>query len=415
VENFLNANSDHDRKKIDSKGKISIIMSSLGPGGAERVMVRLAGLLAESGFEVSILPVLNADTSVAPNIHPRVQIDRFDGEHYFSILRPFKKVFFEKKAWMLFGALFLSLKNIPKVFWPLILYIKRNSPDIILTAHYNAPTIFAAKLAKTQSKVIITEHTMLSNHFARFPWPIRKFYSCSCRFFYPQADKIVGVSQSVVKDLQEAGYAPPEKLVCIYNPVVAPYIEKMASVVPNHPWLPSTIEYPVFVAVGQLNPTKDYPTLLRALALLRKHVKARLIILGRGALLQELQSLAEKLDIKDCVDWLGFLPNPFSYMRSAGFFVLSSIFEGFGLVLVEALAVGASITATDPPGGIREILGNGKYGRLVPVEDHEALANAMYESLQKPFDKKFLQARAKLFSEEEALSNYEILIKDLLA
>jgi glycosyltransferase involved in cell wall biosynthesis len=404
-----------ERDKGQSKGRISIIMSSLGPGGAERVMVRLAGLLAESGFDVSILPVLNADTSVAPDIHPNVRIDRFDGEHYFSIPRPFKKVFREKKFWLFFSALFLSLRNAFKVFFPLISYIKKNAPDLILTAHYNSPTIFAVKLARTNTKVVITEHIFLSSHFAQFPWIIRNFYFWSCRFFYPRSDKIIGVSQSVVEDLRENGYAPPEKLACIYNPVVASYIQEMAVACPAHPWLPPAVGHPVFIATGQLNHQKDYPTLLKALALLRKRADARLIVLGRGALLQELQSLSRDLKIENSVDWLGFTPNPFAYMKNSGFFVLSSIFEGFGVVLVEALAVGASIVVTDSPGGIREIVGNGEYGRLVPVGDHEALANAMYESLEKPFDKKFLQARAALFSEENALLKYEALIKDLLA
>jgi glycosyltransferase involved in cell wall biosynthesis len=389
-------------------------MSSFGPGGAERAMVRLAGLLAESGFDVSILPLLNADTSVAPDIHPKVRIDRFDGEHYFSIPRPFKKVFREKKFWLFFSALFLSLKNVFKVFCPLIAYIKKNSPDLILTVHYNAPTIFAVKLARTGSKVVISEQIILSRHFARFPWAVRKFYSWSCRFFYPMADKIVCVSQSVVKDLQEARYAPPEKLVCIYNPVVAPYIGEMAAAPLVHPWLPPTAGHPVFVAAGQLNQQKDYPTLLKALALLRRRIDARLIVLGRGALLQELQSLSKDLGIEDCIDWVGFVSNPFTYMKSSGFFVLSSIFEGLGMVFVEALALGASIVATDSPGGVREILGDSEYGRLVPVGDSEALANAMYESLQKPFDKGFLQARANLFSDENARSKYEALIIDLL-
>ncbi|MDR2174374.1 MAG: glycosyltransferase [Synergistaceae bacterium] len=390
-------------------------MSSLGPGGAERVMVRVAGLLAESGFDVSILPLLNADTSVAPDIHPEVRIDRFEGEHYFSIPRPFKKVLLEKKFWLFFNAFFLSIKNVFKVFCPLISYIKKNSPDLILTAHYNSPVIFAVKLAKTRTKVVIVEHTVLSSHFSQFPWIVKKYYFWSCRFFYPRADKIVGVSQSVLSDLREAVHISPGKLVCIFNPAAASYIEKMASAAAaNHPWLPSTGEHPVFVAAGQLNKGKDYPTLLKALALLRRRADARLIVLGRGALLQELQSLSKDLGIEDSVDWLGFVPNPFAYMKNSGFLVLSSTFEGLPTVVIEALALGISIAATDSPGGIREILGDSEYGRLVPVGDYEALANAMYENLQKPFDKKFLQARANLFSEENARSGYESLIKELI-
>ncbi|MCL2010816.1 MAG: glycosyltransferase [Synergistaceae bacterium] len=377
-------------------------------------MVRIAGLLARNGFEVSILPVLNADTSVAPDIHPIVRIDKFEGEHYFSIWRPFKKVFLEKKFGAIFGAVFLSLKNVYKTFWVLASYIKKTSPDVILTAHYNCPTIFAAMLARSRSKIVITEHIILSEHFAGFSWAIRNFYFCMCRLFYPRADKIVGVSKSVVKDLEARKYSRRANISVIYNPALPSNIDEMAAAPISHPWLPGTPEAPVFVAAGQLNRQKDYPTLLKALASLRKRLDARLIVLGRGALLESLQALSRELGIENSVDWLGFVSNPIPYMKNSGLFVLSSVFEVLPTVIIEALAVGASVVGTDSPGGIREILGDNQWGRLVPVGDHEALADAMYENWKNPFDKDFLKARADFFSEAKAAEGYTALIKELL-
>jgi glycosyltransferase involved in cell wall biosynthesis len=120
-----------------------------------------------------------------------------------------------------------------------------------------------------------------------------------------------------------------------------------------------------------------------------------------------LKNLIRKLGIQDRVDLPGFVDNPFPYYEEASLFVLSSVYEGFGNVIVEALACGCPVVSTDCPSGPQEILEGGKWGRLVPVNDVEALAEAMWETLADPPDPEPLRRRADAFSVEAAVEAYE--------
>ncbi len=131
------------------------------------------------------------------------------------------------------------------------------------------------------------------------------------------------------------------------------------------------------LAVGKLTPQKDYDTLLRAFARVREKHPVRLVILGEGQEEGRLRSLAAELGIAEQVQLPGHVDNPYAYMRQASMFVLSSAWEGCPNVLLEALACGSPVVSTDCPSGPKEILANGKYGKLVPVRDEAALASAM--------------------------------------
>jgi glycosyltransferase involved in cell wall biosynthesis len=135
------------------------------------------------------------------------------------------------------------------------------------------------------------------------------------------------------------------------------------------------------LAVGRLGRVKDYPTLIRAFAKLRENREVRLVILGEGNERSRLESLVRELKLQDCVKMPGYVSNPFAYMARASLFALTSLREGLSNVLVEALYCGCPAVATDCPVGPREVLRGGEYGRLVPVGDDNALAQAMLESL----------------------------------
>jgi glycosyltransferase involved in cell wall biosynthesis len=173
----------------------------------------------------------------------------------------------------------------------------------------------------------------------------------------------------------------------------------------QHVWF-NNKEIPVIIAVGKLKPQKDFETLIKAFAKVRTKFKARLIILGEGPMLSDLNLLVEKLNITDDVIFEGFVQNPFKYMRNADLFVLSSKYEGLPGVLVQALACGCPVVSTDCPSGPREILENGRYGPLVPVADENALATAIIAQLQTRHDRDYLQTRGRSFSEEEAVRGY---------
>ena len=169
------------------------------------------------------------------------------------------------------------------------------------------------------------------------------------------------------------------KITVIYNPVEVKTIQQLAC---EPLQLDDHSQGKTVLAVGRLVESKDYVTLLRAFALVTQHVRARLVVLGEGQLEQQLKQLCSKLGIEDRVWFLGFKHNPYKYMRNADLFVLTSQSEGFGHVIVEAMAVGTPVIATDCKSGPGEIIEDNKYGLLVPVGDHRALAERIISVLE---------------------------------
>src|SRR5690606_29867233 len=155
----------------------------------------------------------------------------------------------------------------------------------------------------------------------------------------------------------------PSKVQVIYNPID----------ISKYPLEPSARRKNLILACGRLEEVKDYPTLLRAFARLRQSQDVRLRILGEGSLRGTLERQCHDLGITDYVSFDGFVRNPAKHMREAAVLVHSASSEGFGLVLAEALANDCPVVATDCPGGVREVLGDGMYGTLVPVGDEVAL------------------------------------------
>jgi len=160
--------------------------------------------------------------------------------------------------------------------------------------------------------------------------------------------------------------------------------------------------------VGRLAKQKDFSTLLAAMGILRMEygLEARLIILGEGNERKKLGDMARSLGLEGAIDMPGFVPEPFPYMARASIFVLSSAWEGSPNVLIEALAIGVPVVSTDCPSGPREILQGGKYGRLVPVGDSEALARAMFETIKAPHPPEYLREAAEPFRSAACARKY---------
>ena len=158
--------------------------------------------------------------------------------------------------------------------------------------------------------------------------------------------------------------------------------------------------------MGTLKEQKDHRTLIRAFARLSRDFNAKLTILGEGPLRAGLESLIAELGLQSRVSMPGFVVDPYPWLRSADLFVLSSQYEGFGNVIVEALECGVPVVSTDCPSGPAEILENGRYGRLVPVDDVVALATAMSASLAELHDREKLMKRATAFSVRNISDQY---------
>jgi glycosyltransferase involved in cell wall biosynthesis len=223
---------------------------------------------------------------------------------------------------------------------------------------------------------------------------------------FAAADTLIGVSDGVCAALERllrGRRAPPIRR--IYNPIDLEAFARLAREPAAHPWLQAK-ETPVILSVGRLVRAKDYPTLIRAFALVRKRQECRLIVLGEGRQRPRLESLIRRLGLADSVDLPGFAPNPFAYMARADLLALSSIFEGNPNVLVEAMAVGTPCVATDCRSGPRETLAGGRYGPLVPTGDARALAQALLATLAHPPEPALLAEAIGRFDRDRAVAAY---------
>lgn len=248
----------------------------------------------------------------------------------------------------------------------------------------------------------------------RHPWRWRHFFAF-CRHFYGLADALVTVSSGIARDLIDIVGVDKNRVETLPNPVVSPALAVQAAEPVNDPWLAPEAP-PLVVAVGRLSPEKNYPLLLRALAHLRaSHPAARLAILGEGDERAALEALRDELGLTDCVLLPGWVDNPYAWMQRAALVALSSRWEGLPTVLIEALACGRPVVATDCRHGPREILDNGRYGRLVPLDDPQAFARAMAETIDAPDNERALIARAQRYSLEAATQRYRALFERVLS
>ena len=222
---------------------------------------------------------------------------------------------------------------------------------------------------------------------------------------YRAADAIVAVSGGVAADLADFGRLSERNIRVIHNPVFDTDVETRAQAPANHSWFDGKGP-PIVVAAGRLHRQKGFDLLLEAFAIARAEVDCRLVILGEGPERAALTATAERLGLAYDIDMPGFADNPFPLMRRAGAFVLSSRWEGFPNALVEAMACGAPVIAADCPSGPREILGDGRYGMLVPPENPRALGQALIAMLTARPDTQISETRAQSFSVAAAAAQY---------
>jgi glycosyltransferase involved in cell wall biosynthesis len=356
--------------------KIALFIPSLMPGGAERVMLNLSRRLADRGFEVDMV-LARAEGAFLSALDPRVHL------------------------------VDLNAARVLLAFPALTRYLRQARPHAVLSSlpHLNLTSILARDWTGVRSRLVLVEHNDLALASAHGVRRWEKFFPAAMRVLYPSADAVVAVSAGVADGLVTHAHLRREKITVIHNPIVTPEITEKAAAALYHPWF-APGQSPVFVAAGRLTVQKDYPTLLRAFAELRQRRAARLVILGVGELHDELPAQAAGLGIAADVEFAGFQENPFAFMRHAAAFVLSSAWEGFGNVLVEAMACGTQVVSTDCPSGPAEILDGGRYGRLVPVGNAPALAAAMEAALDHPLPAEMLRERAQVFSVDAALEKY---------
>lgn len=360
----------------ENGSKITFLLSNLKHGGIQEANLRLAKGLIERGHTVDVL-TLHQHGEVYKEVPKGVALVDFDVASKFRLL--------------------------PK----LVSYILREQPLALISSqpHLNVIAIIANIVARKKTKIIVSEH---SNPEMAYKYRVQKKRKIQRPFLekllYPRADAIVAVSEGVADAISSLTGMPRIAIRVIYNPVVDDDFRQKASQKVDWPFLLQ--DHIRVIAVGRLNPAKDYSTLIRAFNIFQKGRKAQLLILGDGEDRVRLEAIINQLGLEGKVLLAGYVDNPYPYMSTAHMLVSSSIWEGFSMVIAEALACGLQVVATDCPSGPAEILAHGKYGKLVPVRDPDALSEAMAQVLQDPISPDILQERGASFSVKKAVEAY---------
>jgi glycosyltransferase involved in cell wall biosynthesis len=331
--------------------RLAMFLPSLAGGGAEKSMLRLAGGLVGRGYALDLV------------------VARAEGPYLSSIPEQVRLVDLKSSR---------ALFSLP----PLVAYLRRERPEALLSTldFANVLALWARRLAGVPDRAVVLEQNTISNTSRHSQQKRQRLVPILVKAFYPWADYIVGNSGGVVEDLALITGLPDHRIQVIYNSVVTPELQEKVVAPLNDPWFEPG-QPPVVLAVGRLTQQKDFPTLIEAFAIVRQSMSARLLILGEGPERPALEAMVENLGIKGDVNLAGFVENPYAYMSRSSVFVLSSRWEGLPTVLIEALYCNVPVIATDCPSGPREILANGRYGKLVPIQDVSALAEAIRAAL----------------------------------
>jgi glycosyltransferase involved in cell wall biosynthesis len=293
----------------------------------------------------------------------------------------------------------------------LLRYFRAAKPAAVLSLlnYPNAVLLIASRVSRRRIKVAVSVHNTISASTSKSDSRRSRDIPRLMKRLFPLADEIIAPSDGVAEDVAGIARIRRDRISTIYNPVFGPALLAQAAAEIDHPWLING-DIPTIIAAGKLKRQKDFPTLLRAFARIRKALRSRLIILGEGPERATLLGLAGELGFAGDVALPGQVRNPYVYYRRAAVFVLSSEWEGLPTVLIEAMACGCPVVSTACPNGPREILDNGRFGPLVPVGDDGELAKAVLDTLANPLPKERLIERARCFSIEEAALRYERLM-----
>lgn len=359
--------------------KLAFRLSNLGFGGAERVFLSVGDYLRQQhGVEIDFV----LDNGTGETVHEASSRG--------------------------FGIVDLGANRTIRTFGPLKRYIERARPDLLISAYTdtNIAALVSARWARPSCPVIVTEHASLDEHWQGLSKVRRLGLGTAVKTLYPFANHVLCVSAGIEQQIRtRLGHAA--KTSFIHNPVR--FRGSAAAVRPEGAG-PKRI-----LAVGRICVQKDYATLLRAFREVRRNMDVELVVVGgvfEQEVKQQLDAYVASEGLERCVRFVGYTDSVQDYYANADLFVLSSAWEGFGNVIVEALAFGLPVVSTDCHYGPSEILEGGRYGTLVGVGDAGAMAREMLSSLRSaPVDRAPLIERSACFSEERIGSQYWDLIQ----
>ena len=359
--------------------RILLLAGRYGLSGVPLAQLRLARVLAERGHTVKLVyGMLNDGTE--PPAAEGVEI------------------------------LFLQRPRVSAMVLPLVRLLKSYRPDIVFSAgdHLNAMVLLAAKLAGSTAKIScssrVTPYDTYSGRLFSKGWLLKQ----TMRLTMPRADALTCVSKDMVD--QYKTIFPGSRHVCAYNIIDTDFSSAAVSLSHDDGWLSDARTLNV-VAAGMLEPWKGFMTLIDAMSLVvRSEPNARLLILGEGSQREALQHRIDELGLANNVRLHGNVEDPLNYFARANTFVLSSLLEGLPNVLVEAMLCGCTPVATDCPTGPREVLQDGRYGYLVPLNDPDAMAAAILQSFATPVSADVLNEAIRDFRADNVIRRHaEIL------
>lgn len=342
-----------------------LVLRDLGVGGAERVVVRLANYLAAQGLDTGLITLVGAGP-LAAELGDGVQLHDLAAGRIRSAVIPFYRL------------------------------LARLRPDSLLSTlpQVNALSVAVARSLPARPRVVVREAND-PRHEAPYS---RRFGGVTRRLLaaaYRRADLVIAVSEGVKAGVEQAYGVDPARVVALPNASLDDGLLERSRAELNDDWY-AGLEKRI-VCVARLSAQKDHATLLRAFASLEAGPRTGLVLIGSGPLEAQVRGLVDSLGLTGRVKIVTDETNPFRWLRSADLLVLSSRWEGSPNVLVEALALGVPVVATDCRSGPREILADGQFGELVPVGDVAALAAALRLALARAPDAQRLIERSRAF------------------
>lgn len=374
---------------MHSMKKICILLPSLVGGGAERLHILLAKSWLDQSYSVDFLVLDNQKVAGALE----------------SLVPQECRVFVLKET------------RLRKAIFPIAKVLKKEGFDLMVAPMWpmSIIAIIARFLSLSKTRIVVSDHTHLStSRESELKVPLF-ILRASIGIFYRFANAIVCVSKGVRDDIAYLGLLNKKKIKVIYNPVAIKGYrkktynsEEIARIWPSD--FPNRI-----LSAGSLIAQKNYTLLIKAFSMLPSEIlsNSQLVILGGGLERDSLESLIKELELQERIFLLGFQLDPMPWFETASLFVLSSNWEGFGNVLVEALQSSLPIVSTDCKSGPSEILEDGKYGKLVEMDNPAALSSAIAIQLEENHDPQILYGRSQEFTIDKASVQYLDLFKEL--
>ena len=355
--------------------KISVLLPDLRGGGAERVSLDLAQAFGAAGHEIEFV-LMSADGELLP-----------EACQHFSIV--------DLRA--------RNIRHIPIRLWR---YLRENRTDVLIANMWplTSAAVISKRLARSSCRLLLVDHNAVSKQYESWGRLQNVLLRNSMCATYRLAEYVAGVSEGVAADVELLAGFSPGRVAVLHNPIpLREFPREDARSGAEVLW--DCPKGQRILTVGSLKDQKNHRLLLRAFSQASQS-NSTLMLLGKGVNENMLRALAQELDIAARVIFAGFHADPSPFYATADLFVLSSDYEGFGNVIVEALSFGLPVVSTNCPSGPAEILENGRWGRLTPVGDAAALARAMDEALSTPVDREALKRRAADFSPEIAARKY---------